>query len=135
MTVNIYTDGGSRGNPGPAAAAFVVKNTDGEVVYKSGVYLGESTNNKAEYMGLLNAWNYVVTAGITEVNFFLDSELVVKQITGIYKIKDSSLLVIASKIKELERGTSIKVSYTHVLRHNNKDADKLVNEVLDRNSR
>jgi len=133
VVVNIFTDGGSRGNPGPAASAFVVKNTDGEIVYKAGVYLGESTNNKAEYMGLLNAWNWVVANNISQVNFFLDSELVVKQITGIYKIKDSSLSVIASKIKEIERNSGIKVSYTHVLRHNNKDADKLVNEVLDAN--
>lgn len=133
MIVNIFTDGGSRGNPGPAASAFVVKNTDGDLIFKDGVYLGESTNNKAEYMGLLHAWTWVVNNEITQVNFFLDSELVVKQITGVYKIKDSSLSVIAAKIKDLEKNSGIKVSYTHVLRHNNKDADKLVNEVLDSN--
>lgn len=133
MIVNIFTDGGSRGNPGPAASAFVVKNTDGETIFKDGVYLGEATNNKAEYIGLLNAWHWVAANHISQVNFFLDSELVVKQITGVYKIKDSALSVIAAKIKELEKNSGIKVTYTHVLRHNNKDADKLVNEVLDAN--
>jgi len=122
----IYTDGGSRGNPGPSACAFVIHG-----VHQQGYYLGIGTNNNAEYMGVLKAYAYLSPIQSPPVlNFYLDSELVVKQLTGLYKIKDSNLQRIAFEIKKFQKNYS--VTYTHIPRSQNIIADLLVNQTLDK---
>lgn len=131
--LKIYCDGGARGNPGPAAAAFVVFNEKGVVVFKSGRYLNIATNNVAEYTAVLDAahWVFKNKFSILSVCFFLDSQLVVRQLTGIYKLKNTTLAAIAQEIKSLERRLPGKVFYKHIPRLQNKVADGLVNRVLD----
>ncbi|KKR41761.1 MAG: ribonuclease HI, ribonuclease HI [Microgenomates group bacterium GW2011_GWC1_41_20] len=130
----IHTDGGSRGNPGPAACAFVAE-LDGKVLAEKSKYLDITTNNIAEYQGVLLALDWLLENSksfkITEVIFFLDSELVVKQLTGFYRVKKPELqtlnLIIKKKIEEI----SIKVNFQNIPREQNKEADRLVNEELD----
>lgn len=141
MTLTINTDGGSRGNPGPAAAAYIVKNNAGDVLEKCGNYLGIQTNNVAEYTAIRDAWNWLEKSGErfleqTEILFLLDSELVVRQIKGIYRVKDQNLIVLWKEILEkqrffLEKFENFKCSYTHVPREQNLEADALVNKTLD----
>lgn len=125
----IYTDGGARGNPGPAACAAVVDKKE------FSEYIGETTNNVAEYRGLLlGLGSALKIAGKksfeTELDVKMDSELVVKQMRGEYKIKDSNLKILADEVWLLI-GKFKKVSFAHVRREQNAAADKLVNEVLD----
>ena len=130
----IHTDGGSRGNPGPAACAFVAE-LDGKVLAEKSKYLDITTNNIAEYQGVLLALDWLLENSksfkITEVIFFLDSELVVKQLTGFYRVKKPELqtlnLIIKKKIEEI----SIKVNFQNIPREQNKEADRLLNEELD----
>lgn len=130
--VNIFCDGGSRGNPGPAAAAFVVKGADGMILAREGKVLGVTTNNVAEYTGVLMAFQWIVeNLSNQRVNFYLDSQLVVNQLTGVYKIKDKRLLQLALQIQAFHKEFPGKIFYTHVRRAYNKDADALVNETLD----
>ncbi len=130
--IKIYTDGGSRGNPGSAACAFVVKDEEGKVIYKEGKYLGETTNNQAEYSGLLEGIKYALKNGYKDIDIYMDSELVVKQIKGEYKVKDQGLKEMKAQVDLL---FPLLGMYTinHVFRESNKDADKLLNEVLDNN--
>ena len=133
----IHTDGGSRGNPGPAAAAFIVQEKN-DVIFEQSVYLGKTTNNIAEYTGVLLAleWfckSYLQPSTSTKLEFILDSELVVKQINGIYKVKDLNLRKIYFKIKEIINKNNIKVIFINVPREKNTDADFLVNKELDNN--
>ncbi|MEK7163672.1 MAG: ribonuclease HI family protein [Patescibacteria group bacterium] len=123
----IFTDGGARGNPGPSACAFVVY--DGEnLIYKQGFYLGISTNNQAEYQGVLKAAEYCsLLIAHCSVTFYLDSLLVVKQMRGEYKIKDPKLKILHDKIKNYK----LKIDFVHVPREQNRDADALVNKTLD----
>lgn len=130
MQIKINTDGGSRGNPGPAASAFVVRSGD-ETVFSEGKYVGVTTNNVAEYTAVLMAWEWVSANEISQVNFFLDSELVTKQLKGEYKIKDEKMKALAGKIKNFEKNFSGIVTYTYVPRIQNKEADLLVNQTLD----
>lgn len=135
MQLKIFSDGGARGNPGPAAAAFIVLDNAGKEIFNNGEYLGETTNNVAEYKGVLLAYEWVdlfiKNNNVEQIIFHLDSELVVKQLTGIYKIKNSKLLKLANEIKTHERSLRLSVKYVHVRREENKEADRLVNEVLD----
>lgn len=135
MHIVINTDGGSRGNPGPAAASFTVKNNQAEILHEDSAYLGVATNNVAEYSALRMAMLWVQTdakrLGITKLDIVMDSELVVKQMRGEYKIKDANLQLIASEIKTIEKSLNFPVSYIHVKRAENKRADLLVNEALD----
>lgn len=132
MKLIIFTDGGSRGNPGPGASAFVVKQSD-KVIFEKGEYDPHTTNNKAEYKAVLMAMEWLSQnhLDVNNVSFFLDSELVVKQLNGIYKIKDTDLAVFASKIKDIAHRLSLEISFTHVRRELNKEADALVNKTLD----
>lgn len=137
--ITVHTDGGSRGNPGPAASAFIVEKGD-KVLYKGRKYLGNATNNFAEYTAVILALNWLLEkSGVNFseeklVSFILDSELVVKQLNGVYKVKDENIkklfMEVISKIKEIP--TSVK--FTHVRREQNKIADQLVNEELDLNT-
>lgn len=126
----IYSDGGSRGNPGPSAAAFVIMNEHQDIIDKGGSYIGITTNNQAEYQGVRLGLERAVELGITSVEFRIDSMLVVNQLRGLYKIKNRELWPINERIEGLI--TQFKrVTFTHVPREHNQQADSLVNTLLD----
>lgn len=140
MTTNdkhllIYCDGGSRGNPGPAASAFVVLDSSGHQFFQQGFFLGETTNNQAEYQAVIEALKWLtsqVTNNQLTINFYLDSELVVRQLTGVYKIKDENLKTKHTEIKKLIANCQLLIAnFAHVPREQNKPADLLVNQTLD----
>jgi ribonuclease HI len=127
----IYTDGGSRGNPGPAAIGAVLNNEKGERVAEVSEYIGETTNNQAEYKAVVAAITKAKELGAEELEFFLDSELVVKQLNREYKVRDKDLAPLFMKIYNAMMGFK-KVTFKHVRREFNVEADKLVNMALDR---
>lgn len=127
----VYTDGGARGNPGPAACAFVVKNTTGEEIHSAGFYIGETTNNVAEYTGVLKALQCPMLNTQCSIKFYLDSELVVRQLKGEYKIKDQKLKELYQKVQTLISNFQSPISWTHVRREQNARADEIVNQTLD----
>lgn len=125
----LRSDGGARGNPGPAGAGFVIE-VDGEVVCRAGRYLGVQTNNVAEYEALVWGLENVVALGHREVSVFADSELLVKQLNGEYRVKNQGLKPLFVKALALLRGfDAFEVS--HVRREQNKLADELANEAMD----
>jgi ribonuclease HI len=126
----LFTDGGSRGNPGDSACAFVICNMDGTVVEKSGYYMGMATNNQAEYYGFKKGLERARDLGIDKVSLYSDSQLVVNQMNGIYKVKNQELAPLHEDVKQLAAGFE-KVSFTYVPRELNKVADKEVNRILD----
>lgn len=125
-----YTDGGARGNPGPAAIGVVVKNAHGKTVTAFGRYLGETTNNQAEWQALVAAVETALKAGATEIACFLDSELVVKQMNREYRVRDVALQPHFTKIWNMSAHLT-HISFTHIPRERNKEADALVNHALD----
>lgn len=125
----VYCDGGSRGNPGPSALGVVIKTTKGEVITEIGEFLGVQTNNYAEYMAVVRAMEYLKAKDIKSAQFYLDSQLVVRQLNGEYKIKSDNIRHLNQKVNELR--AHIDVSFEHVYRENNKEADAEVNKVLD----
>lgn len=125
-----YTDGGSRGNPGPSASGYVIMDKEKNILSEGGEYLGITTNNQAEYQAVKRALEICIELGARKVDFYIDSQLVVKQMNGEYKIKNRDLWPIHEKIKDLASNLD-NVSFTHVYRENNKLADAKVNEVLD----
>lgn len=135
MNIFVYTDGGARGNPGPAAIGVYISNEKGEEIASIGKKIGNATNNVAEYKAILEAMKWIAEnkskLGILKISFFMDSELAYSQISGLYKIKNANLreIILEIKIKETEIG--VPISYNHVRRENNKKADKLVNLALD----
>lgn len=133
--VKIFCDGGARGNPGPAASAYVVEE-DGKIVNKKGIFLGKSTNNVAEYTAVYHALKYLTSHlpkyKSKQIEFYLDSQLVVSQLNGIYKIKKDHLKKIYLDIQKLYKDFD-DVSFYFVYRYKNKLADTLVNETLDLN--
>lgn len=136
--LSIFCDGGSRGNPGPAACAFVVFNPSGTIVYQSGQYLGNTTNNLAEYQAVINALQWLrqndQLSNPVPVNFYLDSQLVINQLNGLYKIKHPILKLKYLEILKLKKNLKFKiVNFSYLPRSQNYHADALVNETLDRN--
>jgi len=137
--ITIFSDGGSRGNPGPAASAYVIFQDD-KILQEDAKYLGITTNNVAEYEGVLLALTWLTQKSnfqfpISKIIFYLDSQLVVRQLEGRYKIKDEKLVKLAEDVKSLQRKHNIEIKWEHVLREKNKIADALVNEKLDNSSR
>ncbi len=126
----IYSDGGSRGNPGPSAAGFVIMNSQEHVLHEGGMYLGIATNNIAEYHGVRLGLEKALSMGVKTVDFRMDSLLVVNQMNGIYQIRNRELWPIHERIKELQ-GQFEKVSFSHVRREFNQLADGMVNKILD----
>jgi probable phosphoglycerate mutase len=123
-------DGGSRGNPGPAAYGVVVQTADGKPLQELSKCIGEATNNEAEYRGLLAALEYALSSGITRLKVVSDSELLVRQMQGRYKVKNKGLKVLFQQAQGMiARLDSFKIQ--HVLREQNREADRLVNEALD----
>lgn len=128
--IKMYADGGSRGNPGPSAAGYALMDMDDTIIFKSGVYLGITTNNQAEYQALKYGLEEAKKLGAREVDVYMDSLLVVNQMKGIFKVKNRDLWPIHEAIKALA-ATFKNVRYTHVPRELNKLADAEVNETLD----
>ncbi len=126
----INTDGGARGNPGPAGIGVVVRDGAGTLVAEFKQYIGETTNNVAEYQALILALEEARKTGAETVNIRMDSELVVRQMQGKYKIKEPSLQALAGEVFKLTKYFK-SVNFTHVRRELNKEADKLVNAAID----
>ena len=141
----IHTDGGARNNPGPAGIGVVITSPPdpllskervpkaGEVVKEISEYIGETTNNQAEYRAVLRAMEEAKKLDAEELEFYLDSELVVRQLNREYKVKSKELAPLFMKIYNLSQQFK-KVTFTHVMRERNKEADRLVNEAIDRRS-
>ena len=129
--VKLFTDGGSRGNPGPSALGYVVKDTSDTIIKKGAQYLGITTNNQAEYQAVKAGLMACAQITNNTVGVYLDSQLVAHQMNGIYKIKNRELWPIHQSIKQLCEENFKKVTFTHVPRELNKDADAMVNEALD----
>ena len=130
MKARLYTDGGARGNPGPAAYGFVLEAEDGTVLAAEGKAIGSTTNNVAEYSGLIAGLRRAVELQIPDVEVVSDSELMVKQMRGEYKVKNEALRGLSLEASTLARQLQ-NVEYRHVKRAHNELADKLVNEALD----
>jgi ribonuclease HI len=131
VKAKLYTDGGSRGNPGPAAYGFVLETDDGTVLDARGEAIGVATNNVAEYRALVAGLERAVEAGVRELEVVSDSELLVRQMRGEYKVKNRALQELFLEASRLARALH-RVTYTAVRRESNELADSLVNEALDR---
>ena len=134
MKAKLFTDGGSRGNPGPAAYAFVLEADDGTVLDARGEAIGVATNNVAEYAALVAGLERAVEIGVDELEVVSDSELLVKQMRGEYRVKNQALQDLFLDASHLARKVG-HVKYTAVRREHNELADSLVNEALDRASK
>lgn len=134
MIFSLNTDGASRGNPGKASYGYIIYSAEGVILHQEGKYIGVTTNNVAEYTGVLEALKYIqkrwAEEGNHEVIVRSDSLLIVQQMVGLYKIKKPHLLVIYLQIKELEEKLGV-VTYSHVPRAQNFIADRLANQALD----
>jgi ribonuclease HI len=130
VKARLYTDGGARGNPGPAAAAFVLEAEDGTVLEARGTAIGVATNNVAEYRALVDGLRRAVEVGVDELEVVSDSELMVKQMRGEYRVKNETLRGLFREASALADRIG-RVTYTAVRREHNELADRLVNETLD----
>jgi ribonuclease H / adenosylcobalamin/alpha-ribazole phosphatase len=136
----VHSDGGARGNPGPAACGFVVTSETGTLLHEASRYLGETTNNMAEYQGVVEAlaWLESSTAkdlGVipgASISFYLDSTLVVNQILGKFKVKEPRFLPLLARIHQLITSSNFSTSFHAIPRAQNRHADRLVNQALDR---
>jgi ribonuclease HI len=130
VKATLFTDGGARGNPGPAAYGYVLEAEDGTVLASHGEYIGTATNNVAEYSGLVAGLRKALELHVPEVEVRSDSELLVKQMRGEYRVKKEALRALSVEADKLARALG-KVEYRHVRREENEEADRLVNEALD----
>lgn len=130
MRARLSTDGGARGNPGPAAYAYVLEAEDGTVLDARGEAIGIATNNVAEYRALVAGLAKAIELGVAELEVVSDSELLVKQMTGEYRVKNEALRALSLEAARLARRLR-RVGYTAVRRERNELADSLVNEALD----
>lgn len=129
-----HIDGGARGNPGPAAYGVVIRTPEGKTMAELARYLGSQTNNFAEYSGLIAALEYAQQQNLPGLKIFSDSELLVKQMRGQYKVNHPALKTLHGRAQELARKLKY-FSIQHVLRSSNRDADRLVNQALDAEER
>ncbi|MCW1949059.1 MAG: ribonuclease HI family protein [Candidatus Shapirobacteria bacterium] len=136
MFINVYTDGGSRGNPGISGYGLVIYDHQNKILYKEGKFLGIKTNNEAEYSGILAALSWIKNHKdlyqISQVNFFADSQLMIRQLQGIYKVKAPTLLPLYAQVQQLLTQISLPTKYTDVRREFNKLADELANQAMDK---
>jgi probable phosphoglycerate mutase len=130
VKARLSTDGGARGNPGPAAYGYVLEGDDGTVLAAEGAKIGIATNNVAEYSALIAGLEKALELGVDEVEVVSDSELMVKQMTGEYRVKNEALRELSLEAGRLARRIG-SVDYTAVRREQNTLADRLVNEALD----
>ncbi len=129
----LNTDGGSRGNPGPGGSGFVLSDADGSVVCSGGRFLGETTNNAAEYDALIWGLQVAIARGCRAVEVRMDSELIVRQMTGSYRVKNEGLKLLFARARSLVRRLE-EVRFVHVPREDNVEADRLANEAMDTRS-
>ena len=138
MTLKIFTDGGARGNPGPAGLGVVIVDAkNNQVIYDQAKYLGVATNNEAEYEAVILALKHLQTnlpLNTEKLEFFLDSKLVVEQLNKNWKIKEPRMRVLAQKAWQLLESLALPHSITHIKRELNSAADALVNQALDAHS-
>lgn len=143
----VFTDGGARGNPGPAAIGFVVQDSSKKIFYQKGKFIGQATNNVAEYQAVIEAlkwlvenkevWKIEVRSGSAKyspsllIQFFLDSKLIVNQLNGFFKVKETKLRDLVIEVRQLEKKIGGNVSYHFIPRQKNKTADNLVNKILN----
>ncbi|MDD5605923.1 MAG: ribonuclease HI family protein [Patescibacteria group bacterium] len=132
-TIKLYTDGGARGNPGPAATGVVITNEVGEILKTATKFLGTATNNQAEYEALLQGLREAQEFRATKVQAFLDSELIVKQLKGEYRVKDTTLKVLHGRAQKLI-SVFTQIEFHHIRRLRNSAADALVNQTLDKHT-
>lgn len=144
----VFADGGARGNPGPAAAGFIINDSTGKTLLKKGKYIGKTTNNVAEYRAVIEALKWIKLSikysrprlrlaeggQVSSITFFLDSKLIVNQLNGLFKIKNSRLRNLIIKVRQLEKEVGGNVSYRFISREKNKEADALVNQNLNQKS-
>lgn len=126
----INTDGGARGNPGPAGIGVVIRDETENIIFEHGSYIGDTTNNVAEYTALIKALETARDMQATDLDVRMDSELIVKQMQGLYKIKEPALQQLAAQVLKLKNNFN-SIMFTHVRREFNKDADRMVNQALD----
>ena len=136
MKLIINTDGGARGNPGPAGIGVVIASETGQIIGNYKKYIGEATNNVAEYRALILALSeaYALHPLPSTLEIRMDSELIVRQMQGMYKIKEPQLKILAAEVLKFTKGFQ-KVDFVHVRREKNQEADKLVNEAIDEATR
>lgn len=130
LAATLHTDGGARGNPGPAGIGVVLRDPSGEVIGEIGRGIGVGTNNWAEYTALIEGLELALEKGVTEIDVYLDSQLVVSQVKGEWKIKHAALKPLAIKAHSLLRRFE-RYSLNHVRREENSDADALANQGMD----
>ena len=130
MKARLFTDGGARGNPGPAAYGYVLEAEDGAVLAAHGEKIGVATNNVAEYSGLIAALTWAVAHGVSRLHVRADSDLLVKQMRGEYRVKSPGLQPLFEQARALARQIG-DVKFEHVRREFNTDADRLANEAMD----
>jgi len=128
---SLYTDGASRGNPGESGAGIILKDADGVILKKAGKYLGEGTNNRAEYEALILGLTLACDAGIKKLNVYLDSELVARQVKGEYRVKNSAIKPLYQKVLTLMKNFD-KINIVNIPRELNWEADALANEAIER---
>ena len=131
MKLIIYSDGGARGNHGPAGIGAELKNEKGQIIAQISEYLGVATNNQAEYKAIIRGLEEANKQGANHVEANLDSELVVKQLNGEYKVKNSGLAPLFLQIHDYRQNFK-KIEFKHIKREFNKEADKLANEAMNR---
>lgn len=129
-SLRLYTDGGARGNPGPAGIGMVIEDGTGRRLWGGHAYLGVATNNQAEYRALIAGLRKVAEWSPEDLVVHMDSELVVKQLTGVYRIKDSNLQALAAEARKLLNAFP-RAKLTHVRREKNQGADTLANRAMD----
>ncbi len=129
--LTVYTDGAARGNPGPAGAGVHVQDEAGSLLAEDRLYLGEATNNVAEYRALLLGLERARELGAREVEIRADSELMIRQMTGKYRVRNADLQDLHRQARALELGFQ-RVDYVHIRRESNREADRLANQAIDR---
>ncbi len=131
LRIRAHVDGGARGNPGPAGAGIVLRDADDdEIIHEAGLYLGRATNNVAEYRALLYALETAAQLGAGGVDVFSDSQLMVRQMTGEYRVRNAGLKPLFERAQELAASLG-QCTFTHVRREENTEADRLVNEAVN----
>ena len=136
MKLTIYTDGGARGNPGPAGIGVVILDEEGKTVKEIAEYIGETTNNQAEYTAVVRALQeckklFGEKLRETSIEVRMDSELVVRQLSGLYKVKEAGMKEQFARVAKLRLEDAPHIIFTHVRREKNKRADELVNQAID----
>ena len=133
--ISIFTDGGARGNPGPAALGVFIEDEDHQELARIGKTLGEATNNVAEYSAIVEGFKWALEnkekLDIEKINFYMDSQLACSQLTGLFKVKNPRIREFVFEIRKIEAALKVPIFYTHIPREENTKADFMVNQALD----